>query len=169
MENEQDTQQVEETESHISQEDLQREMEQLKLQQNLPFGIVAGLVAAFVMALLWSIITVITMYQIGYMAIAVGFAVGFAVRFAGKGIDKIFGIIGAALAFFGCILGNFFSQVAFLADYFETTYSEILSIAFSDFSVITEIMVESFSPMDILFYGIAIYAGYRYSFHKIEE
>jgi len=169
MENEQNLNSQEENENAISQEDLQREIEQLKLQQNLPFGIIAGLVAASVMALLWAVITVVTMYQIGYMAIAVGFAVGFAVRFAGKGIDKIFGIMGAVLAFFGCILGNFFSQVAFLADYFDTTYSDILSIAFSDFSVITEIMVESFHPMDVLFYGIAIYAGYRYSFRTVED
>lgn len=57
-----------------------------------------------------------TEYQIGYMAIAVGFLVGFVIRLTGKGIDKIFGISGAILAIFGCLLGNLLSNVGFIAN-----------------------------------------------------
>ncbi len=109
------------------------------------------------------------MYQIGYMAIAVGFVVGFAIRFAGKGIDKVFGVTGAILALFGCLTGNFFSQIAFGADYLEMSYTDVLSAVLSEPSLIKDIMVDSFSPMDVVFYGIAIFAGYRYSFHDINS
>ena len=30
-------------------------------------------------------------------------------------------------------------------------------------------MVETFHPMDLLFYGIAIYEGYRFSFRELLE
>ena len=155
--------------SRMSPEALQYELEQLKLAQNLPRGIFAGLAAAIVMAALWAVITVVTEYQIGYMAIAVGFVVGFAIRYAGKGIVKTFGVAGAALALLGCALGNLFSQIGFIAAHYETTYAAVFSSVISEPSMIMAIMVESFSLMDILFYGLAAYAGYQYSFVKISE
>jgi len=144
-------------------EEITAFVEKAKLEQNLPLGIIAGAVAALAMAVVWAAITVATHYQIGYMAIAVGFGVGFAVRFAGKGIDMIFGISGAVLAFLGCVLGNFLSQVGFVANELEMSYFEVFKILSAP-SVFIEVMKEAFHPMDVLFYGIAIYAGYRYAF-----
>ncbi|NDV47515.1 hypothetical protein D0T49_10700 [Paludibacter sp. 221] len=118
-------------------------------------------------ALLWAVITVLTNYQIGYMAVAVGFLVGYAVRLGGKGIDKVFGIVGAVLALLGCLLGNFFSQIGFIARYLEIGYFEVFSAM--SFSTIMDVMIESFSPIDLLFYAIAIYEGYRFSFRKLEN
>ena len=65
----------------------------------------AGLAAAFVGAIAWAIVTVTTKYQLGIMAIAVGLLVGLALRLGNGG--KAFGILGACLALFGCVLGNF--------------------------------------------------------------
>ena len=146
---------------------LERQLEQLKLEQNLPFGIAFGAVAALIGALLWAVITVLTNYQIGYMAVAVGFLVGYAVRLGGKGIDKTFGIVGAVLALLGCLLGNFFSQIGFIAQYLEIGYFEVFSAI--TFGTIMDVMIESFSPIDLLFYAIAIYEGYRFSFRKLEN
>ena len=153
-----------------NQEELNLTIEQLRLEQNLPFAIMAGLGAAIVMAILWAVITVVTNYQIGYMAIAVGLAVGVAVRFAGKGIDKIYAIIGAVGAVLGCVLGNFLSQVGFISQDPEVTlsYFGVLKLFLSNMDVIVEVMQETFSPIDLLFYGIAIYEGYRFSFRKFE-
>ena len=81
--------------------------EQLRGEQNLLIALLAGIAAAVVGTIVWAAITVTTGYQIGYMAIAVGFIVGYAVRL-GNGIDKIFGVLGAALALGGCVLGNLF-------------------------------------------------------------
>jgi hypothetical protein len=146
---------------------FEKYMANLKLEQNLPMALSAGMISAVVMAVIWAAVTVITNYQIGYMAIAVGLAVGFAVKFMGKGFDQVFGIIGGAFAFFGCLLGNFLSIVGFIADaegmgYFET-------YALIDWSMIPDLMIDTFSGMDLLFYGIAIYEGYRFSFRQITE
>lgn len=159
--------QPEQEEVAIDQNKLNRYLEQLKLEQNLSNGIAAGLGAAILSAILWAIITVLTGFQIGYMALAVGFFVGYAVRYAGKGLDKQFGIAGAALALLGCLLGNFFSIIGFIAQAQELGYFEVLSMM--DISMIPQFMVETFSVMDILFYGLAIYEGYKFSFRQITE
>jgi len=151
----------------LDQDRLQRFNEQLRLEQNLPLGVVAGLVAALVGATLWAIITVTTKFQIGYMAVAVGLMVGFSVRFAGKGLDQSFGIVGAVLAFLGCVLGNWLSTVGFIADAEELSYLDVLFGI--DYSLFPEIMAQTFSPMDLLFYGIAIYEGYKFSFREVTE
>ena len=151
-------------------EDLNLKIEKLRLEQNLLFAIIASLGSAIVMAILWAVITVVTEYQIGYMALAVGFVVGFAVKFAGKGIDKIYGITGAVGALLGCVLGNFLSQVGFIAQDPEIglSYFETLNMLLSDMQLTVEIMKETFSVIDLLFYGIALYEGYRFSFRKID-
>ena len=163
-------QETQDLEQSLNQEELNLKIEELRLEQNLPFAIIASLGSAIVMAILWAVITVVTNYQIGFMAIAVGLFVGFAVNFAGKGIDKIYGIIGAAGALLGCIFGNFLSQVGFVAQDPEIglSFFETLKALLSNMPLTIEIMKETFSPVDLLFYGIAIYEGYRFSFRKID-
>lgn len=155
------------SEMEIDQDKFNQWIEQLRLDQNLPLGILGGLIAAVIGGVLWAAITVATGYQIGYMAVAVGLMVGFAIRLTGKGLDKIFGIIGALLSVVGCILGNFLSLVGFAAN--DEGYGYLETLQLLDYSIIPEIMLSTFSPMDILFYGIAIYEGYRFSFRKITE
>ncbi|MBD0255212.1 MAG: hypothetical protein ICV83_05790 [Cytophagales bacterium] len=130
-------------------------------------GVAAGVSAAVVMGLLWAVVTVVTEFQIGYMAVAVGFGVGYAVRYAGRGFDPIFGITGAVLALLGCLLGNFFSLVGFAAKSLDRNFLGILSTI--DYGMVPAAMMEAFSPMDLLFYGIAIYEGYKFSFRQITE
>lgn len=151
----------------INQEKLNVYMEKLKLEQNFPMGLIAGLIAAIVSAALWAAITVATKYQIGYMAIAVGFLVGYAMQYAGKGIDKMYGYTGAVLSLFGCLLGNFFSLVGFAADSEGVGYFEMFSMI--NYSAVPDAMMESFNAIDLLFYGLAIYEGYKFSFRKITE
>ena len=142
--------------------DVEQQLEQFRTEQNLPLGILGAFGAAVIGAVLWATITVATEYQIGYMAIAVGFIVGFANRMLGKGVDQIFGITGAVLALFGCVLGNFFSIVGFVAKSEGLGYFDTFSMI--DYSMIPSIMMEAFSPLDILFYGLAVYQGYKISF-----
>jgi len=143
-------------------EDTKAKMRQ---HENLFYALVGGLFLSIICALIWAVITVITEYQIGYMAIGVGFAVGMGVRFFGAGIDAKFGFIGGFLALLGCLLGNLFSQVGFIAEAETLGYFETL--AFLDLQTIILIYEESFSPMDVLFYGIAIYEGYKFAFRPI--
>jgi len=142
-------------------------VEKLRMEQNLPRAIIAGLAAALISAGLWAVITIATDYMIGYMAVAVGAFVGFAIRFAGKGIDRIFGIWGAALSLFGVLLGYFFTIVGIFANYAEMDFFETL-INFN-FDLLSSVMEEILGPIDFLFFGIAIYEGYKFSFKPITE
>ena len=170
IENGEIRQEMENVEQPLNQEELLLKMDRLRSEQKLPFAVIAGLGAAIAMAILWAIITVITEHQIGYMAIAVGIVVGFAVRLAGKGIDQIYGIIGAASALLGCVLGNFLSQVGFIGLDPEIgfSYFKALNFLLSNTQITIAIMKEAFSPIDLLFYGIALYEGFRFSFRKID-
>jgi antitoxin component YwqK of YwqJK toxin-antitoxin module len=139
----------------------------LRKQQDPVLAVIGGTGAAILGALIWALVTVMTKYQIGYMAIAVGLLVGFSVRYFGAGVDRYFGVIGAILALAGCALGNLLAQLGFAADAESIGYVEILS--FLNFDLIVAIFVESFSPMDVLFYGFAAYEGYKFAFRKITE
>jgi uncharacterized membrane protein len=138
--------------------------QQLYAEQNLAIAVLAGVVAAVVGAIAWAAVTVTTEYQIGYMAIAVGFIVGFAVRL-GKGVDKVFGIIGAILALLGCVLGNVFSIIGFICKQQHMDLGTALSRL--DYSKLPQVLSNTFSVMDLVFYGIAVYEGYRFSFRRL--
>ncbi len=151
----------------LYQEKVQRYMDGLHKEENLLLGLLLGLAAAIVGGVLWAVIAVSTGYTIGYVALAVGFMVGFAVRFGGKGMSQIFGIGGAILALLGCVLGNFFSVIGFIASEGNVGVFEVLG--FIDVSAAFALLQETAQPMDLLFYGIAIYQGYRFSFRNLTD
>ena len=126
---------------------------------NLPGALLAGLLAALAGAAAWALVTDITKYQIGWMAVGVGFLVGFAVRKFGRGTTPVFGAIGAVFALLGCLAGNLFAVVGMVAIENSVGFFEVLSKI--PLSAMPEIMIESFSPMDVLFYGIAVFEGYK--------
>ncbi len=146
---------------------LQIVMQRMRDQQNLGAGVVAGLGAALAGAAIWAVVTVITGYQIGWMAIGIGFLVGYAVRAAGKGIDQVFGFAGAALALVGCMLGNLLTVCYFVSENEGIPLMELLSQL--NVEIITELMTATFSPMDLLFYGFAVYEGYQLSTRPVTE
>ena len=137
----------------------------LERQQNLPAGVVAGLAAAIVGAVIWAVITVVTKFQIGYMAVGVGFLVGFAVRFFGRGITTPFAVAGCLLALVGCLLGNLLSMCGFIATEKSVPLLDVLSRLNPELAV--RLVTATFDLMDLLFYGIALYAGYQYSVRRI--
>lgn len=139
--------------------------EKFRAHQDVSYALIGGAFVSLICALLWAVITVATEYQIGYMAIAVGFLVGISIRFLGAGIDPLFGFIGAFYALLGCLLGNLFSQIGFIAHSQNMEYLDVLS--FLSLELTVSLLTESFSPMDIFFYGFAIFAGYKYAFRTI--
>jgi hypothetical protein len=151
----------------VDQVQLRFALEQLRSQQNLVGGALAGLAASAVGAAAWAGITVATGYQIGWMAIGVGFLVGLAVRMAGKGIDSVFGVVGGALALLGCAAGNLLAVCGIVAGQEGMAFADVL--AGLDPTVARELMVASFSPMDVLFYALAVYEGYKLSFRQISQ
>ena len=141
--------------------------EKLRLEQNLPMAIIVGSITGLIGGILWGVITVATGYQIGYMAIAIGAGVGFSMRHFGKGLDPIFGISGALIAVISCVLGNFLSIIGFVADSEGLEFFETLAIF--DYAYLIPLMTETFDFMDVVFYGIAGYEGYKFAFRVFTE
>ena len=152
---------------NVSTAELQFALEQLRSAQNLPAAVVAGLVAALLGAGIWALVTVLTGYQIGWLAIGIGFAVGYTIRIVGKGIDQIYGVIGALLSLIGCAIGNLLTMTYFVSVAEDIPYLELLAEINLDLAI--EIMKVTFDPMDLVFYGIALYFGYRYAFRQVTE
>jgi hypothetical protein len=115
----------------------------LRQQQSLGFAIAAGVGAAVVSGIGWVILTAVTGYRLGLVAIGLGALVGVSVRYAGKGIDPIFGVVGAVCALLACFGGNL-------------VIHGLSRLSGSDASL--------FTFMDFIFCAIATYEGYRFSF-----
>jgi hypothetical protein len=122
---------------------------------------VAGAVSAGVGAAIWAAVTVATKYQIGWMAVGVGFLVGLAVRKAANGGSQQCAVIAAAFALFGCALGNLLSACGFLAQQESVGFVDVLTHLNPDIAI--RLMQATFSPMDVLFYGIAVYEAFKLS------
>ena len=130
---------------------------------NLPAALGAGLVAALAGAIVWAVITVATQMQIGFMAVGVGFLVAWAVRRFGQGAHPVYGVLGAALALLGCVAGNLLSACSFLATSQGKGLMEILGLVAAHPAVAGRLLEATFSGMDLLFYAIAVYEGFKLS------
>jgi hypothetical protein len=146
---------------------FQRYMDRLRGEQSLMKGLTGGFLGAAIGAALWAVITVLTEYQIGYMALGVGFLAGFGVRLLGKGVDTKFQYIGAALALVGCLAGNLMVVIIFGS--METGISITTILSRLSPSVVVDLYAATFNAMDLLFYGLAITIGYKYSLKKITQ
>ena len=135
--------------------------EEMLAEENLSKGVLYAVAACIAGAVAWGLISVSTGRQIGFMPIAIGFMVGFAMR-KGKGIRPIFGIIGAALSLISCVLGDFFSIIGYISQDYKMSYFDVLVSV--DYGEIFSIMLENVMSMTALFYGFALYEGYKFSF-----
>jgi hypothetical protein len=131
-------------------------------EQNPIMGFVGGLSAALIGAILWAGVTYATNIKIGFMAVGVGYIVGYAVRFFGKGIDPIFAYMGAGLALFGCVFGDLLTTILLIDNETGSALGSSLHLLLSFDSIIALITV-IFSPIDLLFYGLAMYEGFRFA------
>lgn len=152
-------------EFQISEQETERALEVFREEQNLVVGSMAGLTAAVTGAAVWAGVTVVTEYQIGWMAVGLGFLVGIAMRTMGKGIDQVFGVVGAAMALVGCVLGNVFTIAWYISA--QTGASLISVLTQLDMELMIDLITETFQVMDILFYGLALYFGYKYAFRQL--
>jgi hypothetical protein len=134
-------------------------------KQNMPLALLGGFVSAVVCAIIWAYITYITGIQIGFMAIGVGLLVGYTVRILGKGISTRFGIIGATFSLLGCLAGNILAICIVISQQESMLVLEVLS--YLDIGVTTQLLIDTFNPKDLLFYALAIYEGYKFSFKQL--
>lgn len=134
----------------------------LRAQQNFVLAVPAGLLAAIVGAAIWGGVVYVTQYQVGLIAVAVGALVGFAVRVAGRGVDMKFGILGAACAALGWLLGTIAVDVAMVAQVTNAPVMEVVSRL--NVENVVELLSATSDVMDLLFLAIAVYEGYRFAF-----
>ncbi len=142
-------------------------MQTLAEEQNLLMGVISGLLAALLGAGIWAGVSVATEYQIGWMAVGIGFLVGLAMRYGGKGITPVFGTVSAALSLFGCLVGNILTYTWFIADMEGMAFMEVVSQL--NLAVVIGLLTSTFAVMDILFYGLAAYFGYKYAFRQVTQ
>ncbi len=142
----------------------ERKLQEARDNQNLTIGVLGGIAAAAVGAVIWALITALTQYQIGWMAVGVGLLVGYAVRLLGKGVDPVFGVAGAVIALAGCLAGNLLAVVIAVSRQESVAVLTLLSRLTPEITM--DIMKETFQPIDLLFYGLAVYEAYRFSFTR---
>ena len=142
-------------------------MQSFAEEQNLLMGTITGLLAALAGAGIWAGVTVATEYQIGWMAVGIGFLVGLAMRYGGKGITPAFGTVAAVLSLFGCIVGNVLTYTWFIADMEGLAFMDVASQL--NPAVIVGLLTSTFAAVDVLFYGLAVYFGYKTAFRQVTQ
>ena len=149
----------------ITQQQYDMALQQKRANQNLALGILGGAIGAAVGAALWALITRLTNFQIGFMAVGVGFLTGYGVRRLGQGVDISFGIVGAVLSLAGCLAGNLL--VICIAGSKQTGIGVFELLTHMTPSVYLDLLKETFSIIDLLFYAIAVYEGFRFSIARV--
>lgn len=142
-------------------------MQTLHDEQNLVMGGLSGMVAAMAGAGIWAAVTIATEYQIGWMAVGIGFLVGYAVRLAGKGISPAYGAVSAALSLLGCAVGNVLTFAWFIASAEGMSFMGVVSQL--NFAIVIGLLASTFEAMDVLFYGLAAYFGYKTAFRQVTQ
>jgi hypothetical protein len=82
-------------------------------------------------------------------------------------MGQSFGIIGGAMSLAGCVLGNILYITYYVAGNQDMAYMDILTQL--NFPIISEMLSATFAPIDLLFYALAGYFGYKYAFRQITE
>ena len=69
------------------------------------------------------------------------------------------------MALVGCVLGNVFTIAWYIS---AQTGAPILDVITQlDIELMIDLITETFQVMDILFYGLALYFGYKYAFRQL--
>jgi hypothetical protein len=124
-------------------------------------GTLAAIAGAIAGAIAWAVITASTSYQIGFMALGVGFLAGFGMRRVGGGRGRADGVIAGVVAFLGCVLGNLLAAGVTIAQHEHYPIAVVLVALARKPAFAAEVLQADFNVMDLLFYAIAVYAGYR--------
>lgn len=85
----------------------------------------------------------------------------------GKGVDAGFGILGAVLLLAGCLTANLPAACIIGSRATGVPLSAILGRLTPALTM--RILSATFQVLDLLFYALAVYEGYRFSFRRITE
>lgn len=136
-------------------------------RSNFPLALLCGLFTSIVLAILWAYISYLTGYQIGWMAIVVGYTVGIVVQITGKGRTFAFALLGATLALLTCVAGNLLVGCMHIAHHHNMALLDLLKQV--DLTLAGHLLTDTFLPMDLLFYGISVYEGFKFSLATVSK
>jgi hypothetical protein len=128
----------------------------------------AGAVAALVGAILWMVFVQLTGYEVGIVAIGIGFLVGQAMA-ATAGTSTQLPPIGAVLSLIGCLVGQVLTDAHFFGEAFGLGTGRALQEMVSDLGLGWDVFTTGFSPIDLLFWLIAGYEGYKLTARAVEQ
>ena len=130
-----------------------------------PFmAVIAGTAAMLIGAAVWAAVSYFTNYQIGWMCIGIGFLIGWSIRKFGHGNSMAYGLLGGGLALVAVVLGNLLFYSGVIAAQEGMSFVEVLFLMLISPVSTLEIFAEAFEFIDLLFYALAVYTGFRYSF-----
>ena len=148
--------------NNSTENDFQRATESIPEEEiregNIIAAILAGLFSCIAVSTLWALITVNAEKQWLYMGIIAGLAVGWFVKVASGGNNNTIGFIGAIFALLSCVLGDFLTNVGFLAQSEGMAYFQTLGAL--DFSYFFEIAFIDFDFFSFIIYGLAAIEGW---------
>lgn len=133
-------------------------------------GTIGGIVTATACSVIWAVITIVSGHQFAILAIGIGFLIAMAiVAFSGKNANPTTGIIAGVLALLSIVFGNLIHLAVELSNFSGTpgsdmdklSYFESLGIILKNPSFALGLLKETFQPIDVLFYAIAVWVGFR--------
>ena len=101
----------------MDQEEKQRNYDlasSLLSEQNFAAAAISGAIAMILVAGLYGAMASGGMAY-SFMAAGIGVAIGFTMQFLGRGIDTKFAVVASVYAVLGCLLGNLFAGVIYVA------------------------------------------------------
>ena len=135
-------------------------------EQHYQLALLAGIIGAGVGAAIWVGLSMTANVEAEWVAIGVGLLAGGFVRFAGKGFDRIFGVLAAMLTAIGCFAAILVSGCHFMALQTEgATLTDALSTLTPE--TFRSVFTATFAPMDGVFYGIALVVSFRLAYRRI--
>ncbi len=137
-------------------------------EQHYQLALLAGIVGAAVGVAIWLGISMTTHAEAEWTAVGIGILAGMMVRVAGKGFDRVFGVLGAILTAIGCFVAILVSGCHFMALKTEgATLVDALSTLTPE--TFREVFTATFDPLDGVFYGIALILGFRIAYRRMSR
>jgi TRAP-type uncharacterized transport system fused permease subunit len=125
-------------------------------------GLAAAVAAAIAGAVVWALLTIATDYKLGLVAVGIGLLVGKAVELLGGG-DARLPVPAAVIALLGCLVGDLLTDAHFASQAAQLPLSDVLGRMLASPALTKEIYAAGFAPLDLLFYAIAAYEGYKFA------
>ena len=142
----------------MNQEDEQRNYElaeNLISEQKFAAAVIAGAVATLLAAAAYAITTTMWNFSYGFAAAGIGIVVGLSMQYLGRGIEIKFAVAALVYTIAGCVLGNVFRVVLYLAR--VDAISPLDVFRSNTFSMLTASSVSYISFVDLVFWFVAVW------------